>query len=59
MDKEELRQAFADWATEMGVVIDENDTTTPQQVREMMLAEGVRPEDNILSRALLRMRYPD
>ena len=29
---------------------------TPQEVQELMLREGVRPEDNILSRGIIEAR---
>jgi hypothetical protein len=42
---------------ETGFVVDP--TVTPEKVYEMMLAQGVRPEDNILSRDIIRARYED
>ena len=32
---------------------------TIEKLREMLLAEGVRPEENALTRELLQMRYGD
>jgi len=32
---------------------------TIEKLREMLRAEGVRPEDNALTRELLQMRYGD
>ncbi len=32
---------------------------TAAQVREMMLADGIRPEDNAFSSELLHMRYEE
>jgi hypothetical protein len=34
-------------------------TATAQKAREMMIAQGVRPEDNIFSREIIRARYPE
>jgi hypothetical protein len=32
-------------------------TMTPKEIQAMFLARGVRPEDNVASRELMRMRY--
>lgn len=32
---------------------------TPEEIREAMRRDGVRPEDNIGSRGILQMRYGD
>jgi hypothetical protein len=32
---------------------------TIEKLREMLLAKGVRPEDNACSREIIRMRYGD
>jgi hypothetical protein len=32
-------------------------TATPAEVRALMLAQGIRPEDNIFSRDIIRARY--
>jgi len=32
---------------------------TAQQAREMMAAQGIRAEDNIFSREMIALRYPD
>ena len=34
-------------------------TVTIEELHARMLANGIKPEDNILSRELLRMRYGD
>lgn len=39
----------------MGFVPDPE--VTPEKVREMMLAEGIRPEENLFSSDIIRMRY--
>jgi hypothetical protein len=33
-------------------------TVTPERVREMMLACGVRPEENLFSRDIIHAKYP-
>ncbi|MEI6431221.1 MAG: hypothetical protein WCP07_03475 [bacterium] len=57
IDKTKLARAFADWAAKAGIPLDMD--VTPEQAQEQMRADGVRPEDNILSSELLRMRYPE
>lgn len=32
---------------------------TAQQARELMAAQGIRAEDNIFSREMIALRYPD
>jgi len=34
-------------------------TMTPEELQASMIADGIRPEDNILSSEILRMRYGD
>lgn len=34
-------------------------TTTPEKAQEMMRAHGIRAEDNLFSRDIIRSRYPD
>jgi hypothetical protein len=42
----------------MGFAPDSSDAElTPRQIREMMIADGIRPEDNEFTRELIRMRY--
>lgn len=55
VDKARLRQRFAAIDARNGVVVDP--AVTAAQVREMMLADGVRPEANEFSREIIRMRY--
>jgi hypothetical protein len=40
-----------------GFVVDP--TVTAQQVRDMMLADGIRPEDNAFSSEIIRQRYEE
>lgn len=54
MDKRALQQAVAGMNERMGFVKDP--TATAEKAQEMMLAQGVRPEDNIGSREIVRMR---
>jgi hypothetical protein len=53
-DKEVLRRMMEDLNTELGIVPDPD--ITIEKLREMMQTEGIRPEDNALSREVLRMR---
>jgi hypothetical protein len=57
VDKQWLREQFAAMDARTGFVVDP--TVTAEKVRAMMLAEGIRPEDNVFSRAILRERYPE
>jgi hypothetical protein len=54
VDKEALRRKLEEQDALTGFVPDR--TMTAQKVREMMLADGVRPEDNLVSREIIRMR---
>lgn len=54
VDKELIRKIFEEQNREMGIVPDP--TVTHQQVREMMLALGIRPEDNLFSRDIIAAR---
>ena len=56
-DKEALNRLMDEIEKQMGFVPDPD--ATPQKAREMMLAEGVRPEDNAASGEIMRMRYGD
>lgn len=56
-NKAEVRRLVAEVNERIGFVPDP--TATPQKAREMMLANGVRPEDNEATRELMRMRYED
>jgi hypothetical protein len=57
VDKTWLRQQFAEKDARSGFSPDP--TATPQRVREMMLADGIKPEDNAFSREILRERYEE
>lgn len=57
IDKQWLREKFAEMDARTGFVVDP--AVTVEQLHTMMLADGVRPEDNILSHGILRERYPD
>ena len=51
VDKDYLRQAIDKLNADMGIVPDP--TVTAEMTQEMSLAQGVRPEDNILSRGII------
>jgi hypothetical protein len=57
IDKAWLRKRFAAMDARSNIVVDPS--VTAAQVREMMLADGVRPEDNTFSREIIRMRYEE
>lgn len=57
IDKAWLRQQFAEKDAQSGFCPDI--AATPQSVREMMLADGIKPEDNAFSREILRERYDE
>ena len=54
IDKRWLRERLAEMDAHSGFVVDPS--VTVQQVREMMLADGIRPEDNEFSREILAIR---
>jgi hypothetical protein len=54
VDKEMIRRVIEEQNAKMGFVFDP--TATPQQAREMMREQGVRPEDNIGSRGIIEER---
>jgi hypothetical protein len=56
-DKEELNRLMDEMDKRKGFVPDPD--ATIEKLREMLLAEGVRPEDNAFSREIIRMRYGD
>jgi hypothetical protein len=56
-DKEALNRLMDEIEQRMGFVPDRD--ATPQKARELMRADGVRPEDNGASREIMRMRYGD
>ena len=53
-DKAVLRKMLEEQDKITGFVPDR--TATPEKLRQMMLADGVRPEDNLGSREVIRMR---
>jgi hypothetical protein len=56
-DKEELRRMMDAFNEPTGFVPDPD--ATPEKIQELMLADGIRPEENVFSREILRMRYGD
>jgi hypothetical protein len=56
-DKRALQRALAELNARLGFVPDAD--VTPEKVRAMMRADGIRPEDNAFSREILRMRYEE
>jgi hypothetical protein len=56
-DKEALLRILEENDARTGFVFDP--TATPEQIRELMRAQGIRPEDNLLSRDIIRARYED
>jgi hypothetical protein len=57
VDKEELNRLMDEMEHRMGFVPDPQ--ATIEKLREMLRAEGIRPEDNAFSREIIRMRYGD
>jgi hypothetical protein len=56
-DKAALRKFLEEQDKLTGFVPDP--TATAQKARELMIAGGVRPEDNLFSREIIRMREGD
>jgi hypothetical protein len=54
IDKKRIQEIVAEQNRRMGFVPDP--TATPQKAREMMLALGIRPEDNLGSRGIIAAR---
>lgn len=54
LDKAELRAALDEAYARMGFVPDPN--ATAERARELMKADGVRPEENLFSRGIIAMR---
>ncbi len=54
IDKGPILRIIEEQNRAMGIVPDP--TITPQKVREMMVAQGVRPEDNIFSCGIIAAR---
>jgi hypothetical protein len=57
IDKQWLRERMAEIDDRQGFIVDP--TITAHQVRQMMLADGIRPEENEFSREIIRMRYEE
>jgi hypothetical protein len=55
IDPEMIRRVAAETDAKMGIV--PGPTLTAEEIREMMIAEGVRPEDCIGSRGIIEERY--
>ena len=53
-NKTALRQILEAQDKQVGFVLDP--AATPQKARELMMAQGIRPEDNAFSCELRRMR---
>jgi hypothetical protein len=56
-DKEELLRLWDEMNQRKGFVPDP--AATIEKLREMLRAEGIRPEENAFSREIIRMRYGD
>jgi hypothetical protein len=54
VDKEKLIAVLEEVYKELGIVYDP--TATAEQAREMALADGVRPEENLFSREIIALR---
>ena len=54
IDKKPLQKIVAEIYAKEGIVHDP--TMTPEKVQEMMLALGIRPEDNIFSCGIIAAR---
>ncbi len=57
LDKTALGQLLEEADARSGFVHDP--TATPHKAREAMRAQGIRAEDNVFSRDIIRARYPD
>ena len=56
VDRQVILKALAESNAAMGFVPDH--TGTIQEIRDRMVANGVRPEDNAASREMIALRYP-
>lgn len=57
VDREQIRREI-EWAnTQMGFVPDPD--ATAEKAQALMRAEGIRAEDNLFSRDIIRARYPE
>jgi hypothetical protein len=54
IDKQWLRDRMAELDRRQGFAVDP--TVSVKRVREMMLFDGIRPEENAFSREIIRMR---
>jgi hypothetical protein len=54
IDKTEIQKIVAETNRQMGIVPDP--TITPQKVRQMMIDDGIRPEENLGSRGIIEAR---
>ena len=52
-NKPQLRAQMAKVLEEMGI---KGEPVPPEKLREMMMRDGVRPEDNLFSRGIIEMR---
>jgi aminopeptidase N len=52
-DTEALREWFDEWLKQLGI---NNVSIGAEKLQEMALEEGIRPEDNLLSSKIIRMR---
>lgn len=53
VDKEKLKKWFDEWFKQMGIEVQ---PVGAEELQKMMLEEGIRPEDNIMSRGIIEMR---
>jgi len=53
VDREKLKKWFDEWFKQMGINIQ---PIGAEKLQEMMLKEGIRPEDNIASKGIIEMR---
>ncbi len=56
VDRQVILEALAESNAAMGFV--PNHRGTVQEIRDRMIANGVRPEDNAASREMIALRYP-
>lgn len=54
VDKDELRLVVREQYAKLGITPDP--TATAERARAMMLADGIRPDDNVFSRGIIAMR---
>jgi hypothetical protein len=56
-DKDEINRLMDELEAQIGFIPDPD--ATPEKVKRLMLADGIRPEENAFSREIVRMRYGD